>query len=60
MPDNRQTSLFPNPPFLYRNSDVEICIKSPSGEIIIGAGEDTTGGDLEPDDSEYISGKKII
>ncbi|WP_419836528.1 DUF6386 family protein [Xenorhabdus bovienii] len=35
-------------------------MKSPSGEIFIGAGEDTTGGDLEPDDSEYISGKKIF
>ncbi len=34
-------------------------IKAPSGKIFIGAGEDTTGGDLEPDDSEYISGKKI-
>ncbi|MDE1487583.1 DUF6386 family protein [Xenorhabdus bovienii] len=42
------------------NPDVEVCIKSPSGEIFIGAGEDTTGGDLEPDDSEYISGKKIF
>ncbi|MDE9533413.1 DUF6386 family protein [Xenorhabdus bovienii] len=46
--------------FLYRNPDVEVCIKSPSGEIFIDAGEDTTGGVLEPDDSEYISGKKII
>ncbi|MDE9541173.1 DUF6386 family protein [Xenorhabdus bovienii] len=42
------------------NPNIEVCIKSPSGEIFIGAGEDTTGGDLEPDDSEYISGKKIF
>lgn len=28
----------------------------PSGKVFIGAGEDTSGGDLEPDNSEYISG----
>ncbi|WP_350307673.1 DUF6386 family protein [Photorhabdus viridis] len=39
--------------------DISLNIKAPSGKIFIGAGEDTTGGDLEPDDSEYISGKKI-
>lgn len=48
--------------------DIEICdtlkedfmslfINVPSGSVFVGAGEDTTGGDLEPDDSEYISGK---
>ncbi|EPD6619744.1 DUF6386 family protein [Salmonella enterica subsp. enterica] len=31
-------------------------IKVPSGTIFIGAGEDTTGGDLEPDNSENTSG----
>lgn len=31
----------------------------PSGKVFIGAGEDTTGGDLEPDDPEYISGELI-
>ncbi|MBD2800049.1 hypothetical protein ID854_06145 [Xenorhabdus sp. M] len=42
------------------NPDVMVYIKAPTGEIFIGAGEDTTGGHLEPDDSEYISGKKIF
>nr|WP_168386390.1 DUF6386 family protein [Erwinia amylovora] len=28
----------------------------PSGDVFIGAGEDTSGGDLEPDGSEYMSG----
>lgn len=28
----------------------------PSGQLFIGAAEDTTGGDLEPDDSEAVSG----
>ena len=48
--------------------DIEICdtlkedfmslfINVPSGSVFVGAGEYTTGGDLEPDDSEYISGK---
>ena len=32
----------------------------PSGEIFIGAGEDTTGGDLEPDAPEYYSGKILF
>lgn len=31
----------------------------PSGKVFIGAGEDVTGGDLEPDDSDAISGKFI-
>lgn len=35
-------------------------IACPSGEIFIGSGEDTTGGDLEPDDPEYYSGKIIF
>jgi len=32
----------------------------PSGKVFIGAGEDVTGGDLEPDDSDAISGEFII
>ncbi|POA19971.1 hypothetical protein C1886_10775 [Pseudomonas sp. FW300-N1A1] len=28
----------------------------PSGQVFIGAGEDTTGGDLEPDGSDSIQG----
>ncbi|NJQ18138.1 hypothetical protein HCO69_00620 [Pantoea sp. LS15] len=31
----------------------------PSGKVFIGAGEDVTGGDLEPDDSDVISGEFI-
>lgn len=31
-------------------------IKVPSGEVFVGAGEDTTGGDLEPDGSQAIQG----
>lgn len=31
-------------------------INSPTGNIFIGAGEDTTGGDLEPDDINSVSG----
>ncbi|WES87703.1 DUF6386 family protein [Dickeya fangzhongdai] len=31
-------------------------ISSPSGNIFIGAGEDTTGGDLEPDNTNSVSG----
>ena len=31
----------------------------PSGKVFIGAGEDITGGDLEPDDSDAISGEFI-
>ncbi|WP_409308408.1 DUF6386 family protein [Pectobacterium sp. B1J-3] len=34
-------------------------ISSPSGNIFIGAGEDTTGGDLEPDDINSVSGRFI-
>lgn len=48
--------------------DIEVCdalgthcsslfINVPSGFVFVGSGEDTTGGGLEPDDSEYISGK---
>ena len=36
---------------------MSLFINVPSGSVFIGAGEDTTGGDLEPDGSEYISGK---
>lgn len=42
------------------DADVKVNINCPSGEIFIGAGEDTTGGDLEPDDPEYRSGKIIF
>ncbi|HEJ9627067.1 DUF6386 family protein [Proteus terrae] len=40
--------------------DVKINISCPSGEIFIGAGEDTTGGDLEPDDPQYRAGEIIF
>lgn len=40
--------------------DVKININCPSGEIFIGAGEDTTGGDLEPDDPQYRAGNVIF
>ncbi|MBD8499685.1 DUF6386 family protein [Paenibacillus arenosi] len=36
--------------------DGSLYMKAPSGHIYVGAGEDTTGGDLEPDGSEYMSG----
>lgn len=39
--------------------DVKINISCPSGEVFIGAGEDTTGGDLEPDDPQYRAGDII-
>ncbi|MBW4227825.1 hypothetical protein JW317_01215 [Enterobacter cloacae subsp. cloacae] len=32
-------------------------LKAPSGKVFVGAGEDITGGDLEPDDSDVISGE---
>lgn len=31
-------------------------LKVPSGKVYIGAGEDTSGGDLEPDGSDYMPG----
>lgn len=34
----------------------ESFLKIPSGKVFIGAGEDTSGGDLEPDGSDYMSG----
>lgn len=34
-------------------------LKVPSGVVFIGAGEDTTGGDLEPDDSDAVQGAFI-
>ncbi|MEZ2683238.1 DUF6386 family protein [Proteus vulgaris] len=40
--------------------DVKIKINCPSGKIFIGAGEDTTGGDLEPNDPAYCSGEIIF
>ncbi|MDO6410121.1 DUF6386 family protein [Pantoea phytobeneficialis] len=57
--------------FLNLGSDgdytVEICddlkdgygslfLNIPVGKVFIGAGEDTSGGDLEPDGSDYMSG----
>ncbi|AYY81044.1 hypothetical protein I5F07_02745 [Proteus vulgaris] len=41
-------------------ADVKINISCPSGRLFIGAGEDTTGGDLEPDAPEYRSGEVIF
>ncbi|RAU47874.1 MULTISPECIES: DUF6386 family protein [unclassified Pseudomonas] len=38
------------------DEDGEVYIGFPSGKVFIGAGEDTTGGDLEPDGSESIQG----
>ncbi|ENZ1219294.1 MULTISPECIES: DUF6386 family protein [Enterobacter cloacae complex] len=35
-------------------------LKVPSGKVFIGAGEDITDGDLEPDDSDVISCELII
>ncbi|WP_147194989.1 DUF6386 family protein [Pantoea sp. CCBC3-3-1] len=31
----------------------------PTGKVYVGAGEDTTGGDLEPDGSDYMSGVMV-
>lgn len=31
----------------------------PSGNVFIGAGEDTSGGDLEPDESDVIEGETL-
>ncbi|MBP2198255.1 DUF6386 family protein [Pantoea cypripedii] len=33
-----------------------LSLKVPAGRVFIGAGEDTSGGDLEPDGSDYMSG----
>ncbi|KAA8998991.1 hypothetical protein FJU30_15055 [Affinibrenneria salicis] len=41
------------------NADGSLSIHCPSGQVFIGAGEDTTGDDLEPDDSACISGRFI-
>ncbi|WP_285426626.1 DUF6386 family protein [Pseudomonas sp. efr-133-TYG-103a] len=41
------------------DEDGSVYIGFPSGHIFIGAGEDTTGGDLEPDGSDAIQGKVI-
>ncbi|WP_308352508.1 DUF6386 family protein [Serratia marcescens] len=32
----------------------------PSGKVFVGAGEDTSGGGLEPDGSDYMSGVFLI
>ena len=34
----------------------KLFLKIPLGKLFIGAGEDTSGGDLEPDGSDYMSG----
>lgn len=39
--------------------DVTLFLRAPSGAIFIGAGEDTSGGDLEPDSSVSISGRML-
>ncbi|WFP31590.1 DUF6386 family protein [Enterobacter hormaechei] len=49
---------------VYIKNDVEeyigaLFLNVPSGKVFIGAGEDVTGGDLEPDDSDAISGEFI-
>ncbi|MET3052363.1 DUF6386 family protein [Pseudomonas alkylphenolica] len=36
-----------------------VYLKSPSGEFFVGAGEDATGGGLEPDGSDAIQGCSI-
>lgn len=41
------------------NADGLLHIKAPSGQIFVGAGEDTTGGELEPDDSPAVSGAML-
>ncbi|WP_434924532.1 DUF6386 family protein [Enterobacter asburiae] len=49
---------------VHIKNEVDKCTGSlflsvPSGKVFIGAGEDVTGGDLEPDDSDAISGEFI-
>ncbi|MDX7477873.1 DUF6386 family protein [Enterobacter roggenkampii] len=49
---------------VHIKSDVDeytgsLFLNVPSGKVFIGAGEDVTGGDLEPDDSDAISGEFI-
>jgi hypothetical protein len=41
------------------DEDGGVYIGFPSGHVFIGAGEDTTGGDLEPDGSDAIQGKLL-
>lgn len=36
-----------------------IYLKVPSGRVFVGAGEDTSGGGLEPDDSNAVQGEFI-
>ncbi len=38
-------------------AQVQCLLYAPSGQLFIGAAEDTTGGDLEPDDSGVVSGQ---
>ncbi|AGB80883.1 hypothetical protein D781_0524 [Serratia sp. FGI94] len=39
-----------------RESYASLFLNVPSGKVFIGSGEDTSGGDLEPDGSDYMSG----
>ncbi|WP_062387644.1 DUF6386 family protein [Pseudomonas abietaniphila] len=41
------------------DEDGRVYIGFPSGHIFIGAGEDTAGGDLEPDGSDAIQGEML-
>lgn len=41
------------------DEDGTLNIHFPSGQVFIGAGEDTTGGDLEPDGTEAIQGSML-
>lgn len=36
-----------------------VYLQFPSGQVFVGAGEDTTGGDLEPDSSDVVQGEVI-
>ncbi|WP_028592331.1 DUF6386 family protein [Paenibacillus massiliensis] len=41
------------------DADGLLHLQAPSGQIFVGAGEDTTGGELEPDDSTAVSGAML-
>ncbi|MCK1794424.1 DUF6386 family protein [Pseudomonas violetae] len=42
-----------------RNEDGVLNLKFLSGYVFVGAGEDTTGGELEPDGSDVIQGELL-
>ncbi len=44
---------------LLTDADGSVHLRVPSGQVFIGAGEDTTGGGLEPDGSDVIQGQFI-